>query len=771
MTVSSDFESPNPQLSFQEQESWNWQQIRLALKRRAWLFLLVTVGVTGGLWARTYFVEQETIYRSRFQLLVEPIQSNQEMQDLREELGSGGGSNSDFDYTTQINVLKSSKVINPIHEKLQQDYPNLTRQELVDNLNIHRVGESKLIEVSYDSSNAELTTAVTNLVADEYINYSEKQQKRAQEQVINFIDQKLPELQKKVANLEEELQAFRTKHDVIDPLKRGDNISEYLDEIKQRQEDTKIALEEKTSLQENLSNQLGLSLDEAMTTVALSQAPRYQDLLDALQKIEKEMALKLARYKEDSPMIERLKQQRRELLELLKEEAVRVLGEQGVDEGIHSEISSPNPVRLSLTQDLIETTNQIRTLKVRQSALEQAEQKVRNSLEETTKLASEYQDIKRRREVAQENINRLFQTREELMIEATQTATPWQVTEKPSSPEPVEEPHPVREMILGFLAGVLAGAGAVYLIEKIDNKYYSAEELKQSINLPLLGLIPFHRKLNQLLEQEVAHHALPARSLSQSLPGAEQSNGDHHNDMGVSYDDFSFLEAFRSFYTTLSFLRPDNPIRSLTMTSSIPGEGKSVTSFYFAKTAAAMGNRVLLVDADLRKPKIHQLLELPNDCGLSNVISTGIDLEEAIHPCASQDNLSILTSGILPPDPASLLASETMETLIQQWERSFDLIIFDTPPSATLADAKVLSPLTSGLILVTGLGVVDRMIMKDVIDTLKLLPTHLLGIVTNGATIQSATTYEKYNYKYYYRNEQSHSKLKALFSKNGKERS
>jgi len=775
MTFSNNAQSLNSQsyqfTSNQEEESFNLQAVTSAVKRRGWLLLLIMMGVTGGIWVRIlFFSEKEPpVYESSFKLLVEPIKSQQkQLQDIREDVGQMTQSN--FDYQTQTKVLTHSEVMKPIHENLQEKYPNLGYEELVENITINRIEDSKLIAVRYRHTNPQLTQDITQALSEKYIAYSEDQQKRAQQQVIDFIAQKIPQLNEQVDSIEQDIQAFRAQHNLINPIQRAETVSSQIENLKQRQQETERTIEEQKSLQENLSKQLGLSLDEAMTTVALSEAPRYQELLGQLREIETEMAIKLARYKENTAIIERLKRQRSEILELLKEEAATVVGEENVDSNLQSKISSPNPVRLSLTQDLIETTNQIRTLEVRLSSLKQAEEKLTNSLKELTQLSQQYQNLTRRRNVVQNNVNSLFSTREDLMLQAAEQSTPWQLTESPSSPVQVASgSNQVRELIIGLMAGVLAGAAAVYLAEKIDRKIYSLEQLKQSITLPILGSIPFYLRLSELGEVNSENYVLPLQPSNQLNNETSQNDSPSQSvNENDGYDDFSFQEAFRSFYTNLSFMNPDNPIRSLAITSSIPGEGKTVNTIYLAKSAAIMGNRVLLVDGDLRNPKLHQYLDLTNSCGLSNLLSTNISLEEAIQPSRINENISVLTSGTLPPEPASLLGSEKLKELIQQWENLFDLVIFDTPPAGILADAKVLAPLTNGLIVVTGLGVIDKTVFKDLMDSLQLSSLPLLGVIANGVTPDSVPKYEEYNQQYYNARNQANQIAKISSTSNNK---
>jgi len=741
--------SPPEILKPTEEESFNYQQFLAVVRRRAWLILIVFVTVTGAIWTKT--LTQPPRYRSSFQLLVEPIAGDETYQQLSRQLGASSDSmhGSGLDYPTQIQVLKSSQIMQPIYKQLKEDYPTLTYGGLIRNLTIQRLGETKIIQVSYESEDPQMAGVITEFIAKEYINYSQEQQTSGEQRILQLIEEQLPELQKKVDSIQTEIQQFRNQNNIIDPVDRGTLLSEKMSNLEERQQETEVAISENISLRENLLQQLGLGLDEAMTTVALSEAPRYQELLNQLKEIETQIAIELGRFKEDSPNIQVLKQQKQRLLELLRQEALAILGQEEVSEKINSQVSAPNPVRLSLTQDLITATNQLRVLRVREAALEEAEAEVRNNLNNVANLAKEYESMEQRLEIAKTNMERLISRREQLQIQAVGKTLPWSTLEPPNLPtEPIVGKG--RGLILGAMAGLLAGAGAAYLAEKIDNKFHSVEEVKEKTGLPILAVIPFVKAMQQQEDNSVSSADDNSNTEAETKPRLNSVEGKEQQPLITGTVFFAFTEAFKTLHTNLSFLKPDYPVKSLTVSSCVPGEGKSTVALNLARVAAAVGKRVLLVDADMRRPQLHQTFEIPNQYGLSNIISTGLSLEETMQASPVDDNLYLLTSGPTPPDTNRLLASERMKELAQTWENSFDLVIYDTPPLGGIADAKLLAPLTSGLIMVIGLGTIDRNLFKDVMDTLRLSRTTILGLVPNAC--QQGSMGEYYYYYSYYHN-------------------
>ncbi|MFM7424162.1 MAG: CpsD/CapB family tyrosine-protein kinase [Elainella sp.] len=172
-------------------------------------------------------------------------------------------------------------------------------------------------------------------------------------------------------------------------------------------------------------------------------------------------------------------------------------------------------------------------------------------------------------------------------------------------------------------------------------------------------------------------------------------------------------------HTNLQFLSTDRPLRSIIISSALPGDGKSTVSINLARTAMILGRRVLLVDADMRRPQVHERMQLENHQGLSNYISSDIPLKSVLQKPISLFELSVLSAGPTPPDPTKLLASRKMQQLMRELEQSFDLIIYDTPPLLGLADASILAQHTDGIVVVARLGKTSRSAVSQALDNLK----------------------------------------------------
>lgn len=447
---------------------------------------------------------------------------------------------------------------------------------------------------------------------------------------------------------------------------------------------------------------------------AQNEAPIYQNLLSQLRDLETQIAANSTIYREDSPAVQALKKKRESLLPILQQEAARALGNK-----------------------LVSVANQISLLEVRSQKNAQALNKLNQEIIKLPNLARRYTDLQRDLAIATQSLERFLERRELLQIENAQKEIPWQLIAAPQLPSIPIFPNIPRFLILGAIAGILAGVGAAYLLERLDNGFHSSEDLKEATKLPLLGSIPFHKNLN-------------VTEADREIDRGDRTNRSRRHRPSEGYSYFPFLESFRSLYTNIGFLGSDSPIHSLVISSAVHAEGKSTVATHLAQAAAAMGRRVLLVDADLRLPQIHRILSLSNEQGLSNAISTNTPVTELIQRSPTWDNLFVLTAGAIPPDPTKLLSSQKMRLIMEQLRQQFDLVIYDTPPLLGLADASILAVHTAGIVAVVRIGKTDRSTLTQALDQLKLSRSQILGAVCNGVKDYKAKT----PYYYYYHQSQ-----------------
>ncbi|MEM9542515.1 MAG: polysaccharide biosynthesis tyrosine autokinase [Cyanobacteria bacterium P01_E01_bin.42] len=720
-----------PSLPKTQDDSLNLRQSLSVLRRRWWLFLLVGAAVTSSMAFR--ILNEIPLYKSSFRILIEPIASEETFDRFSQRL-VGRQSVTELDYETQIEVLRSPKVIEPIVERIRDRYPNLDYHGVMGGLSIGRVDYTKILEISFQDSDPEKIKFILDAISAGFIEYSQIEQKTGKQKGLEFVQRQLPLLETQVNDLQQQVQKFRQQHNLLDPEVQGQRVADRLSQLRVSQQETSAELKASESLEQKLKGQLDIELDRAIVATSLSEAPRYQSLLNQLQEVETELAVESTRFTPSSPQIQVLRDRRNKILPLIRQEAIAVLGEEGAQENLTNLNTSPNSIRLKLTQELIEATNQKQVLAVREAALTLAENQTRGEMQKFALLSRQYTDLQRELNVATEALKRFLSVKEDLEIESAQRTLSWEEIDAAELPVYPIAPNVSRGLILGIFAGLLAGSGAALIAEKLDVRFHSPEDLKDNVGLPLLGVIPYRKDFKERKGSEKAS-PLSLRSFDRR------------------YRASPFLEAFRSLNANLSFFTPDKPLQVLVVSSSVPLEGKSTTSVHLAQSAAAMGQRVLLVDADLRRPQVHAMTDLPNVWGLSHAISMDLEVEDIIQQSTLDDNLFILTSGQIPPDPTRLLSSQKMKSLIDRLRQSFDLIIFDTPPMLGLADAKFLAGQVDVMLMVVRLGWTDRTLLKQVLENIKMSQTAPMGLVANGAKDFTSGSY--YYYHRYFASEEN----------------
>ncbi|OKH26223.1 protein tyrosine kinase [Hydrococcus rivularis NIES-593] len=736
-----------------EDEEIDLRQLWAIAKYRLRLIASVAIGVTvlTSLWTFT----RTPIYEGKFRLLIGKPIDNEEMRTGAENLLKGLGiRNNEIDYDSQIEVLLSPSILNPIVEKIASKYPD-DKQDEYDEfvfeqkkkkspLQIERLEETKILEISFKDKDQEKINYVLDLLADAYLRYSLDERKSEIDQGIEFVKQQLPKLRQQVRLREEQLQQFRQRQSFFNPERQADLLSEQLSSLQRRYLDTRVRINELNSLYQILEKQLGFDPDRAIIASYLSEAPRYQELLKQLQKVEIALAQQSAIYQDSSPVIENLQEKRNNLLPLLQEEAQKVLGKKlsGVVANSPS-LASPSSLRLGLTRQFIETANEREALQIRRNALERQIQSARRRIRQMPLLARQYTELLRELKVETEGLNRFLEQQQNLQIEAAQRVVPWRIIAKPKLGEDPVSPKPVRNLALGLVGGLLLGLGAAFLAERLEPVFHSSEELKKAANLPLLGVIPLQKDLQDI--EKTLKFSLPKLQIGNNPIGSLNENGSQPK----GYQSSGFLEAFRSLNTNIQLLGGDREFNSLVISSAQAGDGKSTVSTNLAQAAAAMGQRVLVIDADLRRPQVHKRLGIANDRGLSNVLATGLSTQEAIQQVPQWENLFVMTAGDLPPDPLRLLASKRMKQVIEDLHHksTFDLIIYDTPPVLGFADGRILAALTSGIVLVTRINKTDRTALKNCVDQLRLAHVSILGLVANGESSDSSGAFQ---YGHYY---------------------
>lgn len=681
------------------ESNWSFSEFCALLKRRAIIIFGVSSFVMFASVIYLKLNQKPPEYESSFQILVEPVNDDSKAVDVVKETNSN--TTSALDYESQIQVLKSPEIIGGIIRNLQSDYPEINYDNLIEHLQINRLAETKIIEVKYRSYDPEKTKFVLDKISQEYVEYSQERRQTKLRQGIQFVEKQLPFLQSRVDNVQRELQAFRLNYKFNDPEGEAKQIDDQIAKLSEQRQNVDIQLGQARS-------NLDIFKGKDGATSALNNAVLYQQLLAQIRQLDAQIVQESTRLQSENPTIKALQDKRESLLPLLRNEAQRYMD-----------------VKVS------EIATQVQTLEVQGQEIDKTIQKLEQKRKTLPALARQYNTLQRKLQITTESLNRFLSTRENLQLRISQTELGWQLLKMPIKPElPANGFDKKRNLIMALITSLVAGVGVAVMIDKVDKTYHSANDLKEKLKLPLLGNIPFEKQLHISLypssERNISLARIPDFP-SESNPGLAVLADQNYINHSVQ-----FLEALRVLYTNIQLLSCDRQMRSIIISSAMSGDGKSTVAFHLAQIATAMGQRVLLVDANLRQPVIHSLSHLNNLWGLSNLISTNLPPEEVIRKLPSMSQLSVLTAGPIPPDPTKLLSSEKMKRLMADFHNNFDLVIYDTPPLLGLADASLLAPNTDGILLVVRIDKTDSAKVEQTLDHLKISPMNVLGIVGNG---------------------------------------
>lgn len=317
-------------------------------------------------------------------------------------------------------------------------------------------------------------------------------------------------------------------------------------------------------------------------------------------------------------------------------------------------------------------------------------------------------------------------------------------------------------LLFNFVVSLFGGLGFglifIYFYDKYDNVFHTSQEIQELFKLPILTEIPYNKHLKGVKKGKV-ELSLPDWSNSNHLESGNGSNGSSNYKVEREQEFFFQNESLSTLYANFEFLNTDTKLKSICITSTIPSEGKSIVSILFATKIASFGKRVLLIDADLRKPQIHSRLKLPNIRGLTNlIVSDDLSFNQVVQQVS--DNFYVLTSGQIPPDPTRIFSSAKMKDLMQEVRNEFDYIIYDSVPLLGMSDVYFFSENIDSFLWVVSLGKVDRKSALQTFKAMKFRNLNVDGCIIN--CLNSSYTPNAFSnyYKYYYERDTSSTKNK-----------
>jgi polysaccharide biosynthesis transport protein len=697
------------------------QLFGVLIRRRLWLISGILLGMTlGGIAG----YRAKPTYTSSLQMLVEPNYRSKKIDAGKEQFSDV---QVEVDIGTQNELLKSTKLVQQAMRALQPQFSEMdpaNPRAIVNFKKALQVGQvasgqkekaaTKIFQVSYVSEDPGKAQIVVQALQKVYQEYNLDQQRDRLTKGLAFVNKQLPETVNKVKQAESRLEDFRRDQELLDPTVQGQALEASMNRVKQEQEVNRTKLSELQQRYADLQQRIGLAPEQAVLASRLSQSGRYQSLLNEVQKTELLLAQQQLRFRPGTPEVDQILDLRQQQIALLNTEVGRVIGTSGGNSGQLLRSGQLGALDMGLISQLVSTQVELQGESARYQNLISEEQRIRQELQRFPQLLAVYNRLLPEIVLNRGTMQQLLQAQQDIGIEIARGGYDWQVVEEPQVGLQ-GDPSLARFLLLGTVAGLMVGGMIAFAREAIDDAVHSSEDLQKQVTLPLLGMVPGMR-LSQNIPQ---------------IPFAKPATLTAGTSMIINWQ--PFRDAVDLLYQNMQLLHPHGALKSLVVTSALSGEGKSTLALALAMSAARLNKRVLLIDADLRRPSLHKLLNLSNEQGLSSLLRSDTAIAElvAAQAASSRSNLAIITAGPSPSDPAKLLSSQRMQELITQFEANYDLILIDAPPVLGMVDAVLASACTTGTLLV---GRLDRVTRSELTQAMAVLkPLNVIGVIANGA--------------------------------------
>lgn len=563
--------------------------------------------------------------------------------------------------------------------------------KVLGNLQILPVKDSRLVDVSYSWSDPRLAARLANALAKAYINQNLEFKFLAAHDATDFLKSRMAEQRQSLEQSEQALQQYREQTGNISLEDKENIVVQRLADLNAtvtRARTDRIGKEAVYNQIRAIQNDRA-ALDTIPAILSNSFIQQLKSQVSELQRQQAQMEEKLG---DRHP--EMIKQ--RSALETtqmrLNAEVQKVV--QALRNDYEAALANERSLMTSLDQQRAEA-------------------------QELNRTAIQYGVLKRDSASDRSMFEGLLQRSKETGISGELKTSNIRIVDAAETPRRPSSPNKPINMLIGLFGGSLLGVGLAFFFEYLDNRIKSPDEIKGELGLAFLGIVP-----------AVNTKTTAAPLVNESAPAP-------------------FVEAFRSIRTNVLFSSAESGHKSIVVTSTTPGEGKTVVSANLALSLAQAGQRVLLIDADMRRAKVHELFDLPQEPGLSNVLVGDASTSEAVKR-TSVSNLWVMTSGKHPPNPAELLGSRRFRDFIASLEEHFAWVVLDTPPVMAVTDASVLAHHVTGVVFVVGAEMTNRGAAKAALDQLDGAKAKYVGGILNKVQLErNAYYYSRYYHRRY----------------------
>ena len=579
------------------------------------------------------------------------------------------------------------------------------------NLHVSLIPNTRIIEIHYRSADPQLAASAVNTLVATYIEQNFKTKFESTMQASDWLSKQLVDLQMKVETSQEKLVRYQKEHEILGTDEKQNITTAKLDELNKE-----LTGAESDRMQKEAAYRQTQSADpEAVAAAISSDAPGNttsvgSGLIDKLREQQASLKIQIAdlstQFGPAYPKVAQLNNQ-------LKE----------IDRQFQSE-----------TRKAVDhLRGQYLAALQRENMLRDAFEKQKQQANKLNESAIEYSLLKRDAETNRTLYEGLLEKMKEAGVSAGLRSNNIKVLDPSRVPMAPVEPNIPRNLLFALVLGITSGVGLAFLLENMDNTVRTTEQAQVISALPSLGMIPLGSK------SPASGHGVKQLTLASSKEAVEI--------VTQTRPQSQMAESYRALRTSLLLSSLGAPPKVIMVTSARPQEGKTTTAINSAIVLAQKGVKVLLVDADLRRPSVHKTLGMGPRSGLSNVLTGSATLQQAIAVSPVLPNLFILPAGTPPPNPAELLASTNMKDVLDELREQFDHVVVDTPPTLSVTDAVVLSPRVDAIILVIRSGQTTKQALRRARDILMQVNAHVTGVLLNAVDLSSPDYYYYYEYQ------------------------
>jgi len=627
---------------------------------------------------------------------------------------------------TQMEILKSRSLLEEVIGQLgledllvaekgqpESERLQLTIDALRKQLTVSSIPNTRLIRASVKSRDPVLAMKIANAISRSFIDRNVGSKRSEANAVLAFVSDQVNQVNARLDQAEEDLLRYKQSHRIADITEEAKLKLDRLSDLESRYEQAKL---DRRILATRMAAALRLAAPDAAQAAAVS--PAVSSLQDRLTEAEK----RLAQLAPGDPAEPRLRAGADSLKRQIQAEM-----EKGTGQAPSASVNSVLQVQIAdyRYQDVILASQE----EAFRGLIDSNEADVNALSAQDISLAR----LERVRRINDDLYSELVKSRNEAQIEAVSQLGNIDIIDPAVTPLRPVSPKKEENLIIGLLLSLVLGVCLAFLLEHFDTTVRNEEEIKRLLAIPLLGHIPkFHQNGRAIAKK--TGELVPRNPLfTRDEPRSPVS------------------EAFRLLRTNLFFIELDKGLKTIAVTSAVPGEGKTVVAVNLAAALAGQEERVLLIDADFRAPAVHRVLLLPQAPGFTNILVDHLNIHSVVRDVPGLPNLSVITAGRIPPNPAEVTGSARMRQVIEELRGSFDRIIFDGPPVLGATDAVVLASSVDGALIVLRKGKIDRRAVKRMAEILDHTRVTILGGVLNGIDKSD----DGYGYGYYYRGNDS----------------